>query len=217
MTKIITKYKFKKLATESIINALRLHFDSILLFKNDSFPTAFHISVLAMEEIAKSNWIEHYYDASVTNQGFPDTDFEQKWLKLLYNHKRKQYSFLAREFFNYSPKFVEFIKSGELEIKKQNSIYVGLKRTSKQIETKGRISLPTSSVKRKDAKQLISLNNTVLIEQCERNIRHGNYYGIEEKQNILNDQLLKYLKEDWEYKTGLKSDKWFDEWRKGNS
>jgi AbiV family abortive infection protein len=216
MTKVITKYKFEKLAAETILNAIRLHFDSILLFKNESYPTAFHIAVLTMEEIAKSNWIEHYYDASITNTGFPDVDFEQKWLKLFYNHKRKQYSFLAREYFDYSPKFVEFVKSGELEIKKQNSIYVGLKRVKNKVETKGRISLPTN-VKEKDAKQIISLNNTVLTEQCERNINNGYYYGIEEKYHILNQDLLEFLKSDWNYKTGLKGTKWFEKWRKGSS
>lgn len=34
----LSKYKFKKLAKESLENVLRLHFDSIILFNNESYP-----------------------------------------------------------------------------------------------------------------------------------------------------------------------------------
>lgn len=50
----LSKYKFRKIAEESLKNALRLHTDSTLLFYHGSFPSAFQLSVLALEELAKA-------------------------------------------------------------------------------------------------------------------------------------------------------------------
>ena len=83
MTKPITKYKFKKLAAESLKNGLRLHFDSILLYRSKSYPSALQLSILALEEISKSYWIEHYYYSSITNNGFPDVDFLTKMVEII--------------------------------------------------------------------------------------------------------------------------------------
>lgn len=41
----ISKYKLNKIATESLRNTIRLHFDSILLYRNGSYPSAFQLSV----------------------------------------------------------------------------------------------------------------------------------------------------------------------------
>ncbi len=65
----ITKYKLNKLATESLRNVLRLHFDSVLLYENESYPSAFQLSVLAIEELSKANWIDHYISSSEMNCG----------------------------------------------------------------------------------------------------------------------------------------------------
>ena len=45
MRQNLSIYKFKKLAIESFKNGLRLHFDSILLYRNQSFPSSFQLSV----------------------------------------------------------------------------------------------------------------------------------------------------------------------------
>ncbi|WP_199913380.1 AbiV family abortive infection protein [Flagellimonas amoyensis] len=72
MSKSRRQAKFEKFSTEALKNSLRLHFDSILLYKNDSFASAFHLSVLALEEIAKSDWIDHYVHTSITNHGLTE-------------------------------------------------------------------------------------------------------------------------------------------------
>ncbi|NIE63033.1 AbiV family abortive infection protein [Burkholderia sp. Ax-1719] len=59
-TPTLSLYKWKKLGKESLLNALRLHRDAILLFKAGSFPSAFQLSVLSLEEFAKAKWVEHY-------------------------------------------------------------------------------------------------------------------------------------------------------------
>jgi hypothetical protein len=37
----VSQYKLVRIAIESLKNSIRLHFDSILLFKNGSFPSAY--------------------------------------------------------------------------------------------------------------------------------------------------------------------------------
>lgn len=84
----ISKYKLNKIATESLRNTIRLHFDSMLLYENGSYPSALQLSVLALEEFSKANWVDHYIWSSETNEGYPDAEFEQEWLTLLYLHPK---------------------------------------------------------------------------------------------------------------------------------
>ena len=102
----ISKYKLNKIANESLRNAIRLHFDAILLYGNASYPSAFQLSVLSIEELSKANWIDHYIWTSETNEGYPDAKSEHEWFKLLYLHPEKQWNFVARETSDFSPKFI---------------------------------------------------------------------------------------------------------------
>jgi AbiV family abortive infection protein len=199
----LSKYKFRKLAKESLKNVLRLHFDSIILFNNESYPSGFHLSVLALEEFAKAKMVDHYYYSSITNEGFPDTEFEQDWLKLLYYHPKKQFAYIAREIFDYSPNFVNFIKKQKLELKKQQSIYVGLNKKDGKIDTTSRISIPIKKIKREDTKQMISLINQELCEIYEIISTSDNYWGIENLNEVITDIHYDKLRK-WKYKTKLK-------------
>ena len=203
----LSKYKFKKIAEESLRNALRLHSDSILLFEYGSYPSAFQLSVLALEEFAKAKWVDHYYYASITNEGFPDVKFEQEWLKLLYTHPEKQFAFIGRELFDYSPKFVDFIKRKKLELKKQQSIYVGLERIKGKVDTNSRVSVPSKKIKEKDAKQIISLINHEFVEIYNLVQKNECYWGIWELDNLINADEHQILF-CWPHKSGLKSKKW---------
>ncbi len=51
----ISKYKLNKIAAESLRNSIRLHFDSILLYENGSYPSAFQLSVWTLEVVLKSH------------------------------------------------------------------------------------------------------------------------------------------------------------------
>lgn len=97
----ISKYKLVRFATEALRNSLRLHFDAIVLYENSSYPSAFQLSVLSLEEFAKAKWIEFYIDASETNEGYLDEKSENQLLHLLYSHPEKQWSYIARELFDY--------------------------------------------------------------------------------------------------------------------
>lgn len=186
-------------------NAIRLHFDSILLFKNKSYPSAFQLSVLTLEEIAKSSWIDHYVYSSITNNGLPEPDSneEQEWIKLLYIHTKKHFAFVNQNFHIINEDFYHFASESNLEFKKQKSIYVGLARQSKKIDTKSKILIPTQQIKIKDAKDLISLNNEALKNYCINNKNYYHDYGPLEKFNLLNDELHKQLKEIWKYKSKI--------------
>lgn len=203
----ISKYKLNKIATESLRNTIRLHFDSILLYENGSYPSALQLSVLALEEFSKANWVDHYIWSSETNEGYPDAEFEQEWLKLLYLHPRKQWNFVARETGNYSPKFISLIQSRKLEEKKQNAIYVGLSRMKGRINTDSRVSTPWK-IKPKDAKQFISIINDELLKICAR-IEEDEFYfeGGKNMDEVFSYEIYKKLLK-WPYKSGIKNSGW---------
>lgn len=204
----ISKYKLNRIATESLRNSLRLHFDAILLFNNESFPSAYQLAVLALEEFSKAKWVDHYIDSSETNNGYPDVEFEQEWLKLLYLHPNKQWNFVARELYDVSPKFAKLIKERKLEEKKQNSIYVGLPRKKGKIDINGRVSIPLR-INRKDSAQIISLLNAEFIYICSR-IENEEFYfeGGQYMDDVFDYEIYKKLLK-WPHKSGLKNSGWW--------
>jgi AbiV family abortive infection protein len=104
----LTPKKLKRLVTESLRNSLRLHADATLLYTHDSYPSAFQLAILALEELAKAKTLGHYYYSNETN-GRPgrqrDEPFEQELLLALYSHTWKQFAFVGRDEFEYSPKW----------------------------------------------------------------------------------------------------------------
>jgi AbiV family abortive infection protein len=203
MRTTLSKYKFKRLASESLHNALRLHADAILLYKSQSYPSSFQLSVLALEELAKAKWVSHYYYSSITNEGFPPEVFEQGWLSLLYSHSEKQFSFVARDIFHYSPKLVRFIQTKQLDLKKQQATYVGLGRKGRRIDVAGRISTP-ASVKAAAARQIISLVNAEFLDAANVIAVHGEYFGIPEVDSVIDSKVHAFVFA-WPHKSGLKS------------
>lgn len=206
MREKLSIYKFKKIATESLKNGIRLHRDSILLYKNSSFATALQLSILAIEEIAKAHWVEHYYYTSITNNGFPEKDFEQQWLKQLYLHLKKQHAFFAKDSFDYSPEFLETIKIGNLENLKQKATYVGLAKNNRGINVNSRISSP-NQIKQNDAKKYISIVNDTFFEIWKYN-SYMHPFSIEEMNNLFGRE-LRILIHSWKYKSGIKRNRFF--------
>ncbi len=86
-------------------NAIRLHEDSILLFKNRRYPSAFFLSVLALEEIGKMYMLEDFLYHSRFDGRFNDMadddmkkelgeDLEAAFLEEIYYHPPKQKWFI---------------------------------------------------------------------------------------------------------------------------
>jgi AbiV family abortive infection protein len=211
MSKCLSKYKFKKLATESLINGIRLHFDSILLFRKKSYASSCQLSILALEEISKAHWIEHYYHSSVVNGGFPDNKFEQKWLSLLFIHHIKQSAFFSwSSYMEFSPKFVKLVSEKQLDYLKQKATYVGLDKKGKVIDIESRISSP-KQIKLNDAKKIISLLNDHLLGICNHKINNYFAFDIDEMDAVISKKLFAKLNK-WQHRSGLFSKKWFKEW-----
>lgn len=206
----VSQYKLVRMAVEALRNSLRLHLDSILLFKHRSFPSALQLSVLSLEEYAKAKWVEHYVWTALTNDGYPDKEFEQEWLQLLYRHPEKQWAFLAQEIWDYSPKFAEFIKSRKLEEKKQNATYVGLSRSKGKVDAASRVSTP-NRIKEKDTIQLISLMNNEFLEVRRMIDLQESYFDIPEMDDLIDRNLCSKLRR-WPFKTGLKARRWSKVW-----
>jgi len=88
----ISLNKVDKMAGLSFENGLRLHFDSILLFENKSYPSAYFLSVLAIEEIGKVFLITDFLWHSLVD-GRMEKEGEGKFLEGIYFHTVKQSSF----------------------------------------------------------------------------------------------------------------------------
>lgn len=206
MRTTLSPYKYKQLALESLRNSLRLLKDAIALYKMGSYPTAFQLAVLSMEEYAKAKWVDHVYYSSITNTGLPTEEEEQLWLRLLYSHPNKQEAFLGSEYFMFSPNLYLAASSGQLERKKQAASYVGLPRKGKYIDVNARVSLPTS-LTQVDAKQIISLVVREIKDVYKLIERNGQYFGIESLDEVITSHEAMFAF-SWRYSSGFKSIKY---------
>lgn len=200
----LSAYKYRRLALESLRNSLRLLRDAIALHGMGSFPTAFQLAVLSMEEYAKAKWIDHVYYTSITNKGLPsDPKDEQGWLRLLYLHEKKQAAFLWREQFDFSPKLLKACEDGSLDRRKQAATYVGLPKRGKAVDVNARISLP-ASVREPEARRMISLVAKEVRDVYRLIDGNGAYFGIEALDEVIvSHEAMCVFK--WPHISGLKS------------
>jgi AbiV family abortive infection protein len=192
----ISLNKVDKMAGLSFENGLRLHFDSILLFENKSYPSAYFLSVLAIEEIGKAFLITDFLWHSRVD-GRMEKEWEEKVLELIYFHTAKQSSFA----YNFdSPiatnRFFKSLYKGESEILKQNSVYVGLARNKRKINLKSRINNPLKIDQTKAQKQITNVNDCLLefTLGVMKQVYSVDSYCVE---NLLNKRLLSKLKGKW--------------------
>lgn len=199
--------KVAKMSRLAFSNAIRLHKDSILLFKKESFPSAYLLSILAQEEIGKAYILEDLIFKMQGRKGEIDSYYEKIILKALTNHKLKQGSFSrqADDAWKYGgkryPKSVREMSSGKLEEKKQDSAYVGLTRKYGKINAKGKILNPSEKINSKEAQYQITRANDFIIELIE-GCRRGVYtVETDELDSILTIRLAQELSKLWPNKT----------------
>ena len=84
--------KIEKMAVLSFQNGLRLHNDSIVLYNNESYPSAFSLSILSLEEIGKYFLIEDFVFYSTTDKRY-SPEVEEEIIKSIYYHHPKQMKF----------------------------------------------------------------------------------------------------------------------------
>jgi len=187
--------KVDKMAGLSFENGLRLHFDSILLFKNQSYPSAYFLSVIAIEEIGKAFLLEDLLWHSLCD-GRMEQEWELRILEPVFSHRFKQSSF-ARVFDPIAKSgFFRSLYNGELETLKQNSVYVGLARDKRKINLKGRINNPLKIGQVKAQKQITNVNDCV-VEFTLGVMKQVYIVDSHCVEVLLNKRLLSQLKGQW--------------------
>ena len=189
--------KLDKMAGLTFQNTLRLHFDSIILFYNKSYPSAFYLSVLALEELGKYYNLDHFIFHSRV-EGRMGENMDRKILEGIFIHKYKQMWFVSTNMFDLSKGFQDKVNQGKLEIEKQNSLYVGLPKFNRKIDLKGKIINPLS-VSMHKAKKQITILNDCLLEQCLIVVKEvgclDSYYA----EDFINQKLIDKIESGWIY------------------
>jgi AbiV family abortive infection protein len=150
--------KFERLELLALKNAMRLHDDSIRMFKQKRYPAALQLSVLAQEEFGKVLIIEDV----VWNRRFNKMtdEWTQKWFDATREHKFKQVKILRDSKFpkKKAMKLMQKIMDGQLEKEKQAATYAGLEDN----KISGRIVDPFKVSSNKALSQISKLNREVL-------------------------------------------------------
>jgi AbiV family abortive infection protein len=193
---LVNLRKIERMACLALKNGLRLHFDSILLFKNNCFPSAYFLSVLALEEIGKFFLIEDFWWHSKVD-GRMEGQWEEKFIELIYFHRPKQNSF-AYNLDGPVPtsKFTKELFNGNIELKKQKAVYVGLPRNKRKINIRGKINNPMSISKEKAGGQITSVNDKII--EFTLGVVKG-VYCVETNcaEKVLSSKLFKELNKEW--------------------
>ncbi len=145
-------------------NSIRLHIDSINLFKNKSYPTAFFLSVIAIEEFGKMHLIGEAIFQDRFNGPNPKSLIKFS-LRDMHDHASKQFWF-AKSSNDLPTHFAKSILLRELEPLKQKSLYVGFEG-KKGFDIKQRISSPFS-LARATAQKQISITHVQLNDFIHR-------------------------------------------------
>lgn len=195
----VSKNKLARMEILAFKNGLRLHFDAIQLFRLKSYPSAYFLSVLALEEFGKAEAIAHFLfywaESSLSEEQL------QEWFGALYKHPFKHHAFYRGRLPMGSLKRLQSAldKVGMIEMLKQSSVYVGLPRNKKLVNLKGKINNPFK-VTRAKATQQITVVNDYLIELTMGQIHK--HYGIDNEgiQRLLNRPFLAKLFKAWSNK-----------------
>ena len=201
MNKILTQENIEHMASLAFKNGLNIHNDSIVLFNNKSYSTSYFLSVLAIEEFGKVQLLDDLYYHNNIDDYETSLDDEKRFLKQIYNHRKKQSYFLQNTFsFNYHKEEFKEIEIGAMEILKQNALYVGLHKLDKEIVFSKNIINPSRHNKNK-TRDLITLVNDQLIIDCYMVTNEFGGYDIESVNKHLNSKLLKELEWSWPLKS----------------
>lgn len=191
--------KIDRMAGLTFQNVIRLHEDSVLLFDNESFPSSFFLSVLALEELGKYYMLDHFLFHSRVD-GRMGEKWDRIWLEDIFNHKRKQMTFASAYRFELPEEYLNIIYDGQLEIEKQNAIYVGLPKVNRKMDLHGKIVNPLKFSKSK-VKKHITLLNDCLLEQCLIVVKEvgclDSYYA----EGIINIDLVNWIESVWDHKS----------------
>lgn len=198
--------KLDKMGGLAFRNAIRLHLDSIKLFKAKSYPSAYLLSILSQEELGKAFSLEDYVFYERTTPGRSSYQhleehkkFEREYIGLLYKHPWKQAGFMRFLEGSYTPsmwKRLEKVGKGDLEAAKQKATYVGLKKKNGKPNLSGKIDSPFEFNKSTALNQITKINDS-LIKLVVGQIL--GYYGYDNEKIVmqLSRRLYRKLITQW--------------------
>ena len=165
--------KIERIATASFENAVRLHEDAVLLFKNGRIPSALQMSALSIEEIGKYFMYEDVWWHN-RREGIWSIEDMQEFLRGGYSHTSKQCWFASHADSPFvSKQLIRILQTGELENIKQRATYVGMPRKGKNINFDKRLTSPKQTSERR-TEDFITMVNDYIIELAV-GIRKGFY------------------------------------------
>jgi len=165
--------KIQRIANASFKNAVRLHEDAVLLFKNDRIPSALQMSALSMEEIGKYFMYEDVWWHNRTEGTWSIEDMQQ-FLRAAYAHASKQAWFASHVDSPFASKpLLRILQTGKLENIKQRATYVGMPRKGKDINFDKRLTSPRQTSRRR-AEGFITMVNDYIIDLAV-GVRKGYY------------------------------------------
>lgn len=196
MSSLVNLKKFDRMGVLSFENAIRLHDDSILLFKNQSYPSSYALSVIALEELGKFCVIQDFVWHSRIDGRYNPKE-EEEYIKIIFNHRYKQMTFCS--FLNFpmiARKGINKVYDGTTEKNKQNSFYVGLPRKKGRVDLKGKITNPQKITKLKAEEQITVVNDFIVC--LTAGVTMECYIvDIWELENVLTSKLLTRLRQKW--------------------
>lgn len=177
--------KIESLSVLALKNALRLHDDSVLLYKNKRYSSSYFLSIIAMEEIGKYFILERLIFHSRV-EGRYTLQQEREILSLICIHRVKQSEFVWN-----MDSYQRFPSVSGLDVKKQNALYVGLHKRNIAGKINNPAALSASIVK----KQIRYLNDCLI----EASMRCSIQGDIDAGGGVLNFALAKKLVKKWPY------------------
>lgn len=196
MSQPVNLGKIDRMAALALANAIRLHEDAILLFDNGSYPSAYALSVLSLEEIGKYYQLDDFtWHSRIEGRFLPEE--EEQWLGQAYQHRAKQSMFASvMRLPGFAKRAFREMCDGKLEKKKQDAIYVGLRRVGRKVDTRGRINVPSKVSEGAAAKQITCVNDFLVVWAGGV---LGGCYAVEqtESEGLLTAQLVARLRQKW--------------------
>ncbi|MBR3501715.1 MAG: AbiV family abortive infection protein [Alphaproteobacteria bacterium] len=165
-----------EMAILSFQNAIKLHNDSWILYKNKSYSTAYYISVVALEEFGKMQILNYhaFYGQIVDESHTRDIEFENEFNNI-YLHSSKQENAIDDFVFHGSPeteKRFQHILGKQYNKTKEDSIYVGIRKSNR-----GNIKIINPlEITRKQTLYQISLVQELLLDAIVNVKKVGYYY-----------------------------------------
>lgn len=143
-------------------NGIRLHHDSIRLYRAGAHPSALALSILALEEIGKYFILEDFvWHSRIDGPYTPEQD--QAILRDAYDHGLKQQWFAHHaDLPRFARHTLRAVTNGNLDGMKLQALHVGLQKRGRRVVVEGQVLSPFRVTRRHARKQITEVNDVIL-------------------------------------------------------